>query len=96
MKILLNVIDVVLKIIMIIWDIIELLTVPAIFVVIGLLNAFPWQYYAISIGGYVVLLILAEITAHFVLKALDKKYTPFIERKFEEIFNSFSKKADEE
>ena len=78
---------------MVICDIAEFLAIPALFIVIGLLNSYPWQYYAISIGGYIVLFIVAEIIAHFVFKALDKKYTPLIERKLEKYFNKFSNKC---
>ena len=77
---------------MVIWDIIEILAIPALFLVIGLLNSFSWQYYAISIGGYFALFIILEIVLHFIFKALDKKYTPLIERKLEKYFNKFSKK----
>ncbi len=77
---------------MVIWDIIEFLAIPAIFLVIGLLNSFPWQYYAISIGGYFSLFVILEIIAHFVFKALDKKYTPLIKRKLEKYFSKFSDK----
>ena len=77
---------------MVIWDIIEFLALPVILLVIGLLNSFPWQYYAISIGGYFALFIILEIILHFAFKALDKKYTPIIERKLEKYFNKFSKK----
>ena len=31
---------------MILWDIIEFLAIPALFLIIGLLNSFPWPYYA--------------------------------------------------
>ena len=75
----------------ILWDIIEFLALPALFVIIGLLNSFPWQYYAISIGGYFALFIILEITLHFIFKALDKKYTPLLERKLEKYFDKFSK-----
>ena len=92
MKKLLNFVGNILYVCMIIWDIIEFLALPAIFLVIGLLNSFPWQYYAIAIGGYFALFIILEIILHFVFKALDKKYTPFIERKLEKYFNEFSKK----
>ena len=77
---------------MVIWDIIEFLALPVLFVIIGLINSFPWQYYAIAIGGYFALFIILEITLHFIFKALDKKYTPLIERKIEKYFNRFSKK----
>ena len=79
--------------IMIICDIAEFLAVPALFIVIGLLNSYPWQYYAISIGGYIVLFIVAEIIAHFVFKTLNKKYSPLIERKLEKYLNKFSNKG---
>ena len=77
---------------MVIWDIIGFLALPAVFLVIGLLNSFPWQYYAISIGGYFALFIILEIILHFVFKALDKKYTPLIKRKLEKYFDKFSKR----
>ena len=80
-----------LLLLMVIWDTMEFLAVPALFIIIGMLNSFPWQYYVITIGGYTALFIIAEIIAHFVFKALDKKYTPFIERKLEKICNRFSK-----
>ena len=90
MKKLLNFIGNILYIGMIMWDIIEFLAFPALFVTIGLLNSFPWQYYTITIGGYIALFIIAEIVAHFVFKALNKKYTPFIARKFEKYLDKFS------
>lgn len=88
----LHFVGIIATIVMIIWDIVEFLAVPVLFIIIGVLNSFPWQYYAITIGGYVALFIIAEIIAHFVFRALDKKYTPFFKRKLEIICNRFSKK----
>ena len=79
--------------IMIICDIAEFLAVPALFIVIGLFNSYPWQYYAIFIGGYIVLFIAAEMIAHFVFKTWNKKYSPLIERKLEKYLNKFSNKS---
>lgn len=79
---------------MIIWDIIEFLAIPALFLVIGLLNSFSWQYYAISIGGYFALFVILEIILHFIFKALDKQYTPLIERKLKKYFNKFSNEQE--
>lgn len=76
---------------MIIWDVIEFLAFPVLFLVIGLLNSHPWQYYAIAIGGYFALFIILEIILHFIFKAFNKKYMPFIERKLEKHFNKFEK-----
>ena len=91
MKKLLNFFGNILYIGMILWDIIEFLALPALFLVIGLAKSFPWQYYAITIGGYFALFLLFEIILHFIFKALDKKYTPLIERKLEKYSNIFSK-----
>ena len=92
MKNFLNFVGNILYVGMVIWDIIEFLAIPALFLVIGLLNSFPWQYYAISIGGYFALFIILEIILHFIFKALDIKYTPIIERKLEKYFDKFSKR----
>ena len=92
MKKKLNFIGNILYVGMIIWDIIEFLAIPALFIVIGLLNSFPWQYYAIAIGGYFALFVILEIILHFIFKALEKKYTPLLERKLEKYFDKFSKK----
>ena len=92
MKKLLGFIANILYIGMVIWDIVEFLAIPALFLIIGLINSLPWQYYAIAIGGYFALFIILEIVLHFIFKALDKKYTPLLERKLEKYFNRFSKK----
>ena len=91
MKKLLGFIANILYIGMIIWEIIEFLALPVLFLIIGLMNLFPWQYYAITIGGYFGIFIIIELVLHFVFKALDKKYTPLIERKLEKYFSKFSK-----
>ena len=90
---LLNFIGNILYIGMIIFDVIGFLALPALFLIIGLMNSFPWQYYAITIGGYFALFIVLEIILRFVFKALDKKYTPLIERKLEKYLNKFSNKG---
>ena len=77
---------------MVIWDIIEFLAIPALFLVIGLLNSLPWQYYAISIGGYFALFIIIDVVLNLVFRALEKKYTPFIKRKIDKFFDRFPKK----
>ena len=87
MKKTLNFIGVIFYIGMVIWDIIEFLAIPLLFLIIGLVKSFPWQYYAITIGGYFALFIVLEIILHFIFKAFDKKYTPLVERKLEKYFN---------
>ena len=91
MKGLLNFIGAVLTVFMVIWDILEILAIPILFTVIGILNSFPKEYYLISIGGYFALFIVAEIAAHLIFKALDKRYTPILERKLRKYFDKSSK-----
>lgn len=92
MKRFLHFLGVLATILMVIWDVAEFLAVPALLVAIGISQSFPWQYYAITLGGYAALFAIAEIVAYIVFKAVDKKYTPFIERKLEKVCNRFSKK----
>ena len=91
MKKTLDVIGNILNIGMICWDIIEILALPALFLAIGWINSYPWQFYAITIGGYFAIFIILEIVLHFIFKALEKKYTPLIKRKLEKYFNRPSK-----
>ncbi|MBQ9747192.1 MAG: hypothetical protein IJV98_00270 [Clostridia bacterium] len=90
---LLDVIGKILYVGTIIGDVIGFLALPALFLVIGLLNSYPWQYYAITIGGYFALFMAVHIILHFVFKALDKKYSPRIIKKLEKIFSHFSNKS---
>lgn len=89
----LDVVGYILYIGMLLWDVIEFLALPMLFLIIGLINSFPWQYYAITIGGYFVFFILLEVVFHFIYKTLDKKYTPLIKRKLEKYYNQHSRKS---
>ena len=91
MKGFLNFLGILLIIGTVIWDVVEFLAVPALFTVIGLLNAYPPPYYVITIDAYLALFAVAELIAHFVFKAMDKKYTPLLERKLGKYFSKFSK-----
>ena len=90
---LLNFIGNILYIGTIIYDLIGFLALPALFLIIGLVNSYPWQYYAITVGGYFALSFVLDIILYFIFKVLDIKYTPLIERKLEKYFNKFSKKS---
>ena len=92
MKKLLNSVGAFFNALIVVWEIFEFLAVPALFIIIGLLNSYPWQYYAISIGGYVALFIAAEVAAYFIFKALDKKYTPILKRKLKKLFDRFTER----
>lgn len=60
--------------IMIIVELCEILALPALFVIIGLLNAFPWQYYAVTVGGYFFVGAIIQLICHFLFKKLERKY----------------------
>ena len=91
MKKLLNLLGTVLNIGLIILDVAEFLALPILLLIIGLVNSYSREYYAISVGGYFALFIILEIVLRLVFKALNKKYTPIIKRKLEKIFDRFSR-----
>lgn len=61
-------------IICLIGEILEYLALPALFVVIGLLNGFGWQYYAWTIGGCAVLVALAELIGAMIGTLMGKAF----------------------
>lgn len=79
---------------MVLWEIAEVLAIPALFVVIGILNDMSWKFYVITIGGYFLLIILIQIICHFVFKALEKEYESFFDRLFNNISKAFSRKKE--
>lgn len=83
----LHILGTILTVIVAICEIAEFLFVPALFVVIGLWNAFPWPYYVITIGGYFTLFAMIELVLHLIIKAFDKKYTPIIGKKLAKYFD---------
>lgn len=91
MKVLLKVAKVLVTVIYVIGNLLDFLCVPALLVVVGLLNHFGYRYYIISLGAYLLLVLLVELIAHLIAKALNKKYTPRIHRKLEEVFSRCSK-----
>ena len=66
---------------MVIWDVIEFLAFPALCILIGVWNHYPWQYYAATVGGYFALFLVLEVVLRLIFKAFDKKFESFIERK---------------
>ena len=66
-------------------EMLEYLAIPALFVVVGILNALPWQYYAIFIGGYFALLLIGELAIRLIFRALGKKYASRFAKKVEKL-----------
>ena len=90
MKVFLKFLEVIFTIVYVVWNLIEILAIPALFLIIGLLNSFPWQYYAATIGGYFIIAIVIQIICHFIFKHFEKKYESALMRLFEKIFNKKS------
>lgn len=72
-------------------ELMEFLLIPITFLIIGLLQQFPWQYYAITIGGYFALILVLELILKLIFHALGKKYSSRFAKKVEKIISSFSR-----
>ena len=75
-------------------DLLEFLFFPLVFLIAGLLLQLPWQYYAITIGGYFALFILGELLLYLIFKRLEKKYSSRFAQKMEKILSKFSAEVD--
>ena len=69
---------------------IEVLGLPILFLILGLSQQMPWQYYAITIGGYFGLLLLLEGLVHLIFKLLGRKRSGLISRKAAKYRTRFS------
>ena len=85
-KKLLHAIAAVLYALMVIWEVLEFLLLPALFVLLGLWKSLPWQYYAITVGGYFGIFLVMELVLTLIFRLLDKKYVPLIVRKLKKHF----------
>ena len=75
-------------------DLLEVLFFPLVFLIAGLLLQLPWQYYAITIGGYFALFFLGQLLLHLILKKFDKTYSRRFTKKLETIISKFSAEVD--
>ena len=74
MKGLLKFFEIILTFIYVVWELAEILLLPAIFVVAGLMYDLPWQYYLATVEGYFVICIIIQIICHFSFKRFEKKF----------------------
>ena len=65
----------------------EILAIPALFTVIGVLNSFGWKYYVITIGGYLIVAVIIQIVFHFVFKRSEERFFERLKRRFPNIFD---------
>lgn len=75
-------------------EILDVLIIPIAFLILGLLQQMPWQYYAIMIGGYFGVIILSELILHLIFKALGKKYSTRFVQKVEKLMARFTKEQN--
>ena len=80
-----------LGILCILGELLEFLLLPAVFLFLGLWQQLPWQYYAITIGGYFGLFILLEGILHCVFRMVEKKYSSRFVKKSKKLLSVFSK-----
>ena len=71
-------------------ELLEVLALPILFLILGLWQDLPWQYYAITIGGYFGLLLVLEGLMHLVFRLLGRKYTSRLQRKTAKYRTRFS------
>ena len=58
----------------VVWELAEILLLPTIFVVAGLMYDLSWQYYLATVGGYFAICIIIQIICHFSFKRFEKKF----------------------
>ena len=66
-------------------ELLEHLAIPAVFVLLGIVNDLPWQYYLITVGGYCILLFGTMGILHLIFRSLGKRYTPHLVKTFGKI-----------
>ena len=86
MKGFLKFLDVVFTIVYVVWNLVEILAFPALFLIVGLLNDFPWQFYATTIGGYFIIAMIIQTICHFIFKRFEKQYESTLVKLFKKIF----------
>ena len=75
-------------------ELIEFLLLPTLFLLFGLWQQMPWQYYAITIGGYFGLWLLLEIALRLIFRWVGKKYSSRFERALVRLVSKFSKDGE--
>ena len=69
----------------IIGNLVKIFTIPVLFLIVGFLNDFSWQYYTIMIGGYFIVAIVIQVICHFIFYRFEKWHKSTPVKKFEKI-----------
>ena len=86
MKGILKLFDVIFSVVNVIWNLFEIFAIPVLFIIVGLLNNFPWQYYVATIGGYFIIALVIQTIGHFIFKRFEKRYESALVSLFKKIF----------
>ena len=78
-------------IIMILWDILEFITLPAILVVIGIICEMPPAFYRIVIVGYLAIFALFQLLLWLLEKKFGKHFDSLLSNKIGKIARRFEK-----
>lgn len=73
---------------------IEFLLLPALFLLFGLWQQMPWQYYAITIGGYFGLWLLLEIALRLIFRWAGLRFSSRFERALARLVSKFSRAGE--
>lgn len=68
----------------------EVLLLPLGFLIFGLWQQMPWQFYAITIGGYFGLLLVLNLLLHLIFRLLGKHYASRFEKALTKLITKFS------
>ena len=83
----LKILEIILTIVYVIWNLVEILAIPTLFLIVGLLNDLPWQYYATTIGGFFIIAIIVQTICHFIFKRFEKRYESSLVKLFRKFFD---------
>lgn len=75
-------------------DLLDLLWVPVIFTIVGLIYQVSWQYYIATIGGYFGLVSILELVLRYLVSTPEKKQSTRFFRKLEKMFFDFTDVED--
>ncbi len=75
-------------------ELLEYLALPALFAILGIWQQLPWQYYAITIGGYFAILLAGELVIRWIFRALGKTYSSRIAGKFKKLVDRIELKQE--
>lgn len=84
-----KILAVLLAIVAVLWQILEFCAIPAVIIICGLLNHYDMSFYIITIGVYLAVFALIELTMFLIEKIFGKRIDAFIFHKLERTISLF-------